>query len=547
MYIIEIFRNRETFTSIILYYTLFPILSLKNNKKLNLLINCLKFQMGACTSNKKEIDSNSSNKPKVNDKNAETPNNNLDNKAQPQPDAKGNNEPKKETPNAQKGTDTGLEKKPLVEQKSYFQKKLEEKNIKTNTVLVNPIHVFNPTQSLLQSQTNTFFANNFNSEGECITISFGNSFDVFNSFYESLYKDHNLDGSQPQYSYSKFFSDTIDGEYIPRGFAYEIPDEQSEIFTKSIIGNSYHQYNINFCNQTQDDREIFINSYLNDSKSKKVEELLRKEAEKCHNIHQILFISDIFNGSAMGLLSSFLYLIQNNYKKVLKVAHLKYYDTYAHKAFSKRKNYIFSVANLYKECSLINLFNSLRPGDVMNNLTIGDRISEYSSKFGINKILSSILIDPKANFVYSNGLEVEKNNVDACSQFVFFDCKEGRNHLSYYSQYSSLCIYKGNNYITDKQRIFFDKEISKIVNKKLQSNKGFYSFIEINKPFKYDFVSNIHQSNLFKDMTEEYLLDFLQSYNLHNFSSEEKEMREDTIYKVNEVVNYYKEMWKLVK
>ena len=48
-------------------------------------------------------------------------------------------------------------------------------------------------------------------------------------------------------------------------------------------------------------------------------------------------------------------------------------------------------------------------------------------------------------------------------------------------------------------------------------------------------------------MTEEYLLDFLQSYNLHNFSSEEKEMREDTIYKVNEVVNYYKEMWKLVK
>ena len=60
----------------------------------------------------------------------------------------------------------------------------------------------------------------------------------------------------------------------------------------------------------------------------------------------------------------------------------------------------------------------------MNNLTIGDRISEYSSKFGINKILSSILIDPKANFVYSNGLEVEKNNVDACSQFVFFDCKE---------------------------------------------------------------------------------------------------------------------------
>lgn len=501
--------------------------------------------MGACTSNKKEINSNSPNKQ--NEKINEIPNNNLDYKTLSQPRGNENNEEKKDNSNNQKATDTNLTKKPLVEQKSYLQKHLEEKNVISNSVPVNPIHIFNPTQSPLQRQTNTFFANNFNSEGECITISFGNSFDVFNSFFESLYKDHNLDET-PQYSYNKFFSETINNdEFIPRGFAYEIPVEQSEIFTKSLIGNSYHQYNINFSNQTEEDREIFINSYLNDAKSKKVEELFRKEAEKCHNIHQIIFISDIFNGSAMGLLSSFIYLIQNNYKKVLKVAHLKYYDTFAHKAFSKRKNYIFSVANLYKECSLINLFNSLRPGDVINNLTIGDRISEYSSKFGINKLLSSILIDPKANFVYSNGLEVEKNNVDGCSQFVFFDCKEGRNHLGYYSQYSSLCIYKGNNYITDKQRLFFDKEISKIVNKKLQTNEGFYSFIEINKPFKYDFVSNIHQSNLFKEMTEEYLLDFLQSYNLHNFSPEEKEMREDTIYKVNEVVNYYKEMWKLVK
>ena len=95
--------------------------------------------------------------------------------------------------------------------------------------------------------------------------------------------------------------------------------------------------------------------------------------------------------------------------------------------------------------------------------------------------------------------------------------------------------------------MYFDKEISKLVNRKLNTNKGYYSYFEVNKPFPYDFVTNIHQSNLFKEMTEEYLLDFLQGYNLHNFSPEEKEMREDTIYKVNEVVNYYKEMWKLVK
>lgn len=503
--------------------------------------------MGACTSNKKTINTNTDNK---------------NNTSQPQQTAQPNNDKKEEIPkekeikvtnNSNENKDKPKEVNPpqqpkvLVEQKSYFQKHLEGRMKTQKAQVIQPVHVFNPNQSIVQSQTTNYFNTSYNTNGEVITISFGNSFDIFNSFFESLYKDHCLD-TNPTYNYYNFFSETEGyGVFTPRGFAFEIPNEQSEIFAKSIIGNSYHQFNVNFSQQTEEEREIFINSYLNDSKSKQVSELLRKEAEKCHNIHEIQFISDIFNGSAMGLLSSFFYAIQNDYRKVLKVAHLKYYDTFTHKAFSKRKNYIFSVANLYKECALINLLNASRGGDVINNLSIGERIGEYSSTFNINTIISSLLTDTRANFVYSNGVEIDKEMVDRTCAFVFFDCKEGRNHLAYYPQYSSLCIYKGNNYITDSQRLYFDKEISKLVNRKLNTNKGYYSYFEVNKPFPYDFVTNIHQSNLFKEMTEEYLLDFLQGYNLHNFSPEEKEMREDTIYKVNEVVNYYKEMWKLVK
>jgi hypothetical protein len=86
-----------------------------------------------------------------------------------------------------------------------------------------------------------------------------------------------------------------------------------------------------------------------------------------------------------------------------------------------------------------------------------------------------------------------------------------------------------------------------IVNKKLNSNKGFYSFLEIEKPFQIDFASHIHHSNIFKEMTEEYFLDFLQDYNLRHFTPREREMRDETIWEINDVLNYYKEVWKFLK
>ena len=43
-------------------------------------------------------------------------------------------------------------------------------------------------------------------------------------------------------------------------------------------------------------------------------------------------------------------------------------------------------------------------------------------------------------------------------------------------------------------------------------------------------------------------MNFRQNYNIDNFTKEEKEgMREDSIYKVNNVLNEYKEIWRLIR
>jgi hypothetical protein len=52
---------------------------------------------------------------------------------------------------------------------------------------------------------------------------------------------------------------------------------------------------------------------------------------------------------------------------------------------------------------------------------------------------------------------------------------------------------------------------------------------------------------MFKDMTEEYYFDFIQEYNLTHFNGDEREMREDVIYKTNEIINNYNEVKKCLK
>ena len=52
---------------------------------------------------------------------------------------------------------------------------------------------------------------------------------------------------------------------------------------------------------------------------------------------------------------------------------------------------------------------------------------------------------------------------------------------------------------------------------------------------------------MFKDMTEEYYFDFIQEYNLRHFTGDERDMREDVIYKTNEIINNYNEVKKCLK
>ena len=58
---------------------------------------------------------------------------------------------------------------------------------------------------------------------------------------------------------------------------------------------------------------------------------------------------------------------------------------------------------------MINFFNNYNNvGDILANLTAGERINEYKEKYNLNRIMSDILINPNANFVYCNGCRFEK-------------------------------------------------------------------------------------------------------------------------------------------
>ena len=436
------------------------------------------------------------------------------------------------------------------------------KPIKANTINTTPSNnkqqqYHHQQRSSIKSQIaehNNPFITTFNTHGECITIAFGNTFDIFNSFFESLYNDHSLH-KQPQYEYFKYFHElpSQHNVYIPRGFAYDIPNEQSNIFTNGFLFKTNSFQNVSFVNQTYDENVSFINSFLNTNKTKYIYEHLRKESEKCDNLHQLHFISDIFNGNAMGTLCSFLNEIRNDYTSTLKLTHLKYFDTFSHKTFSKRKNYICSIAHLYTHCNLINLFNSLKGGEVINNLTVGDRIKEYSSKYNMNNLISSILFNSKTKFVYSNGMSINEHITNDNCKLIFEDCKEGRYHMEYFPQYTSVCIYKGNTYYNESKREIFKHELKQIIKRQstydynINNNKRLHSFIHINKCLYNDFVSHTHHSNMFKDMTEEYYFDFIQEYNLRHFTEDERDMREDVIYKTNEIINNYNEVKKCLK
>ena len=403
-------------------------------------------------------------------------------------------------------------------------------------------------------------------EGQDIVISFGDSFKILDNFFNILSQEHDLESNNPKYNYDKFF--IFDGEekYIPRAIAVNIPREDYDNnMNQSRISNWYNQetlkIKIDTSNnhfktindklfETMGNKELIsdYNEFNNDNFQDYISDLFKIEAEKCDKVRTIHILGNIFNGISIGSLSSFLYSIQNDYRDSLKISHLSYLDKFQHRAFTKIKNYIFGISDLYDHCNMINFFNSPRPADVLSNLTIGERIERYVKDINLNKIMNTILINSKANFVYSNGCVFKKkDDIDYNINFLFEDCKEGKSHSHYYSQLSCFCIYKGNLLFNEEEKNKIFKKMAELVDFRLKKNTSYYDFYNIDYPFQYDFVSNIHQSEYFNNLTEEYLLAFLQNYNIDNFTQEEKERRDDTIYKVNNILNEYKEIWRLIK
>ena len=409
---------------------------------------------------------------------------------------------------------------------------------------------------------------NFYPKGEHIILSFGDTFDLFNELFTTLYSEHQLYKEQPIYNYNTFFENEDNYNYKARGIAFNIPNDYYDLYLKSEINTLYNNSNIIFntnkksrntldmntmntatlkqilnMNEKPDD---FIKEFNNDSNSQKIINILTSEAEKCSHLHCLHLMGNIFDGSSMGILCNFLQDIQEDYKKVLKLAYLNYYDSFEHKVFSKIKNYIFTISNLYNKCELVNFFNSSKGGEILSCITAGERINEYSSGYSLNQILSDLLVDPKLNYIYSNGLEIKEKDCDEkYIELLYQDCKEDKSHFYYKAQMSSLTIYKGNKIFGNSSKIKLSEEMNKIVDRYIKNNRSYYNFYDINKSFDInDFMANLHQSQYFVRYAEEFFMDFVRNYNIGNFSQAERQLKEDTINNVHGILNSFKDLWK---
>ena len=449
-------------------------------------------------------------------------------------------------------------------------------NEQSKSQLLKNEHLIAPMEGQLFPKTMTDnqlknlenYNNNFYPKGEHILLSFGDSFDIFNTFFTTLFSEHQLYKEQPIYNYNTFFESEDNYNYKARGIAFNIPNDYYELYLKSEINTLYNNSNIIFntskksktnvdmnamntltlkqflnLNEKSDD---FIKEFNNDSNNQKLNNILRTEVEKCSHLHCLHFIGNIFDGNSMGILCNFMNNIQEDYKKVIKLVHLNYYDSFEHKAFNKIKNYIYSISNLYNKCNLVNFFNSNKGGDILSCITAGERIDEYSSGYSVNQILADLLVNPQINYIYSNGLEIKENDCEEkYIELLYQDCKEDKSHHYYKPQMSSLTIYKGNKSFKTNSKIKLSEEMSKIVDRYIKNNRSYYNFYDIQKTFEInDFISNLHQSQYFIRYTEDFFMDFIQNYNIGNFSHAERQLKEDTINNVHLILNKFKDIWR---
>ena len=470
---------------------------------------------------------------------------------------------------------TSLNQNKKKPQKNSVQGENVEKEEEKPKLLINE-HLIAPLEGQLfpkvmtdnQMRNLDNYNANFYPKGEHIILSFGDTFDLFDNFFKTIFSEHELYKDQPIYNYNTFFDNEDNDNFRARGICYNIPNDYYDIYLKSEINSLYNNNNIIFntnkkskinldintmntltlkqflnMNEKSDD---FIKEFNCDSNSQKLHNLLNSEAEKCSHLHCLHFLGNIFDGSSMGILCRFMDDIQDDYKKVLKLSHLKYYDSLEHKAFNKIKNYIFTISNLYNKCDLVNFFNSPKGGEILSCITAGERINEYSSAYSVNQILADLLINPKLNYIYSNGLEIKEKDCDEkYIEILFQDCKEDKSHSYYKAQMSSLTIYKGNRTFTNDSKLRLSEEMSNIVDRNIKNNRAYYNFYDIQKNFEInDFMSNLHQSQYFVRYTEGFFMDFIQNYNIGNFSQPERQIREDTINNVHGILNSFKEIWR---
>ncbi len=446
----------------------------------------------------------------------------------------------------------------------------EENQKQKNEHLITPMEgqIFMKTMTDNQMKNLENYNINFYPKGEHIILSFGDCFDIFNDFFNTLVSEHQLYKEQPIYNYDTFFDSEDNDNYSARGISFNIPNDYYDIYLKSEINNIFNKNNIIFntnkksrttldmnamnnapvkqvlnMNEKSDD---FFKEFNNDTNNQKISNLLSSEAEKCNHLRCLHFLGNIFDGNSMGILCNFVNDIQEDYRKVLKLTHLKYFDSFEHKAFNKIKNYLYSISNLYDKCDLINFFNSNKGGDILSCITAGERINEYSSGYSINQMLSDLLINPKLNFLYSNGLEVKEKDCDEkYVELLYQDCKEDRNHIYYKPQISSLTIYKGNKVFGYDGKMKISEGMANIVDRYINGNRSYYNFYDINKNFDiYDFMANLHQTQYFVRFTEQFFMDFIQNYNMGNFLYAERQLKEETINNIHGILNNFKELWR---
>ena len=482
-----------------------------------------------------------------------------------------NKEKEKSAKEKQSTSQKEKEKKDKKEEdkKSPDKEKKEEDELLPNEKFIqkDESQLFIKTMTENQITNLENYNKNYISKGEHIAISFGETFEILNDFYTTLSAEHKLYDEKPVYNFRNFFEENREN-YTIRGIGFNIPSNMSELYSESNINTLFQKSNFSFNSSKKtrikvdldytntatlkqfldinENSRDFIRELNNFSSLENLEELLRTEAEKCDHLHCLHFIGDIFDGSSMGILCNTINDIQEKYKKTLKLVHLNYYDSLEHRAFNKIKNYIFTLSNLYDKCDLVNFFNTSKGGQILSNLTISERVSEYEKNYSINQILTDLLLTPKMNYIYSNGLEIkEKDCDDKYIELLYQDCKEDKGHLYYKAQISSLTVYKGNKIFNDESKFKLSEEMSKIVDKNIKNNRAYYNFYDIKKPFDvHDFAANFHQSRYFIRYTEEFFMDFIQNYNFKNFSKEEIQLKEESINIMYKILNEFKELWK---